>query len=152
MIDKIDHLILNVLQHDSSLSTHKIAKKTQIPQTTVLNRIMKLKASCVIKRYTVDVDYKLLDKKVKALIYVKVNVESEKKNLGKIGSIESTLSKQPNVLNIKRLMGAWDFVIEIVCKDVDELDEFLIKHIRSISYVADTQTVVVLNEWKGEAL
>ena len=147
MIDKIDHVILDVLKKDSSLSTHKISKKTQIPQTTVLNRIMKLKASGIIRRYTVELDYKLLGKSVKTLIYVKVNVETEKKSRGKIGGIESVLSKHPYVINIKRLMGKWDFVIELVCKDIAELDEFLVKHIRSLNYVKDTETVVVLNEW-----
>lgn len=147
MIDKIDQKMLDILQQDASLSTHKIAKKTLIPQTTVLNRIIKLKKAGVIKRYTVEIDFKKLDKKVKALIFVKVNKESEKKNAGNIGNIEMILYKHPFVLNIKRLMGKWDFVIEVVCKDIEELNEFLIKHVRSIDAVADTETVVVLNEW-----
>ena len=52
MLDKIDQKIINVLREDASLSTHRIAKKTLIPQTTVLNRIIKLKKAGIIKKYT----------------------------------------------------------------------------------------------------
>ena len=42
-MDNKDQLILELLAIDASLSTYKISKKTMIPQTTVLNRIKKLK-------------------------------------------------------------------------------------------------------------
>lgn len=149
MLDNVDKKILNLLKQDSSLSTHKISKKTLIPQTTVLNRIIKLKKAGIIKRFTIDLDYKKLDKGTKALIFVKVETKLEKKSLGKIGTIEKNLSQHEPVLNVKRLMGKWDFVIEIVCKDIDEINNFLIESVRSNNAIVDTETVVVLNEWDG---
>src|SRR3989344_1380264 len=147
-MDTKDQQIIELLQHDSSLSTYKIAKKTLIPQTTVLHRIRKLKEQGIIKRFTVDGDFHQLGKKVKALIFVKVNKEMEKGKYGKVGDIEAQILKHPLVLNVKRLMGKHDFVIETVTQDIEELNQFLITNVRSLNAVAETDTVVVLQEWK----
>ncbi len=147
MLDPKDELILNTLKNDASLSTYKISKKTSIPQTTVLNRIKKLKQEGIIKKYTVEIDYKKINKGVKALVYGKIDKNTEKKVFGKAGSIESVLSMSPYVLNVKRLMGEFDFAIEVVCKDIDELNDFLFKKVRYLDVVKETQTIVVLNEW-----
>ena len=144
MLDEKDKIILELLQQDASLSTYKITKKTGIPQTTVLNRINQLKEEGIIKRYTLDVDWKKLGMNHKALILVKVDKKAE----SKVGDIEEKVFKFPQVLNIKRLMGKNDFVIELVCKDIDELNEILVKKIRSLPEIADTETIIVLKEWE----
>ena len=148
MLDKKDQKILDMLRQDSSLSTYRISKKTLIPQTTVLNRIRKLKKSGVIKRYTIDIDYKKIDKKTKALIFVNVVKKSEKEIYGKVGDVERRLIKNPYVMRVKRLMGKNDFVIEVVCKDIEELNAFLITHVRSLDFISNTETVVILDEWE----
>lgn len=149
MLDKKDEVLLNVLREDSSLSTYKISKKTGIPQTTVLHRIQKLRENGVIRRYTIDVDDKKLGKGLKALIFVKVSKPIEKTKQGTVGSIESKMAKHPFVRTVKRLSGKFDFVIEVVAENVEELDKFLIERIRSLDEVADTETVLVLQEWRA---
>ena len=146
MMDKKDEMILDLLHTDASLSTYQISKKTAIPQTTVLNRIRKLKEEGIIKRYTVNTDYKKLGKKVKALIYAKVEKNSEhKKKIS--GEVEELLFRHDFVVNVKRLMGKYDFVLEVVSKDIDELNDFLVKKVRAYEFIAETETVVVLKEW-----
>ena len=147
MIDKKDQKVLELLTEDASLSTHQIAKRTLIPQTTVLHRIRKLKEQGIIKRFTIDVDFHQLGKNVKVLIFVNVNKQSEKEKYGKVGDIEAQILRHPFVINVKRLMGKHDFVIEAVTQDIEELNQFLITNVRSIDAVAETETVVVLQEW-----
>ena len=129
MLDETDQKIVELLKEDASLSTHKIAKKTLIPQTTVLHRIKKLRKEGIIKKYTIELDYKKLEKNVKALIFVKVDKRLTDKLYKGTGMIEGALIKQDFILNIKRLMGDYDFVIEAIFKDVDELDMLLQKKI-----------------------
>ena len=147
MLDEKDELILNILEGHADWSTYQISKKISIPQTTVLNRIKRLKVSGVIKKFTIELDYKKLNKNVKALIFVKVSNQTEKRMYGEIGSVEQKLMKNPQILTIKRLMGEFDFVVEVVVKDIDELNKFLIAKIRGLDYLTETQTVVVLEEW-----
>ncbi len=147
MLDEKDKIILELLQQDASLSTYKITQKTGIPQTTALNRVRKLKEEGIIRKYTLDIDWKKLGLNNKALIFVKVDKNAEQK-ASKVGEIEKKIFKYPLVLNVKRLMGKYDFVIELICKDIEELNDFLVKKIRSLPEIADTETVMVLEEWK----
>ena len=146
MLDKKDELILELLHKDASLSTYQISKKTAIPQTTVLNRIRRLKEEGIIKRYTVDIDFKKFGKNVKALIYAKVEKNFEQRK-SLIGNFEELLFKHDFGINVKRLMGKYDFVLEVVCKDIDELNDFLVQKVRAYEFIAETETVVVLKEW-----
>lgn len=143
MKDEKDTRILELLQQDANLSTYKISKKTAIPQTTVLNRIKKLKQEGIIKKYTIDINWKKLGMNNKALIFVKVDKNTEQKG-SKVGEIEEKISKLSSVLNVKRLMGKYDFMIELLCKDIDDLNYFLIKKVRMLPEIADTETVMVL--------
>jgi DNA-binding Lrp family transcriptional regulator len=147
MIDEKDEIVLDVLKKQADLSTYQIAKKTGIPQTTILNRIKKLKASGVIKKFTVDIDHRALDRKVKALVFAKVNKHIEKSLHGKVGSVEEKLFKSEEVVCIKRLLGKYDFVVEIAVKDMDALNVFLVEKIRNLDYLSETETIVVLEEW-----
>ena len=150
-MDEKDLKILDLLIQDASLSTYRISKKTGIPQTTVLNRMRNLKAEGVIKRTTLDLDFKKLGKAVKALIFAKVNNRDEQAH-GTLGRIEAKLSALPAVLNVKRLMGKWDLLVELVTQDVEELNTFLMTRVRSIKEVEETETIVVLGEWQERHL
>lgn len=143
-LDEKDTRILECLKADASLSTYRISKKISVPQTTVLNRIRKLKQLGIIKQYTVKIDYKKLGINAKALIFVRVNKNLEWNS--KI-SMEETIAKEPFAINVKRLTGKFDFVIEAICKDIDELDNFLLSRIRSHKFISETDTIIVLNEW-----
>ena len=104
MLDEKDKIILDILQEDASLSTYKIAKKTRIPQTTVLNRMRKLKKEGIIRKYTIDIDWKKQGMNNKALIFVKVDKNTEQKK-GKVGEIEEKISKYPSFMVEKS--GNW---------------------------------------------
>lgn len=147
MLDKKDHKLLEALQENAALSTYQLSRKTAIPQTTVLNRIRKLRETGVIKKYTVALNYPALGKLVRALIFVKVNKDKEKKKYGTIGSIEEKLSSHHNVLSVKRIMGKMDLLIEVIVEDVAGLNQFLISKVRSLDEVTDTETMLVLEEW-----
>ncbi|MBW3023085.1 Lrp/AsnC family transcriptional regulator, partial [Candidatus Woesearchaeota archaeon] len=72
-IDKKDLEILEVLKENSRLSTQEISKKTSIPITTVHNRLKHLKKEGVIKKFTVELDYKKVGKPISAFILVGVD-------------------------------------------------------------------------------
>ena len=61
-IDAKDKAILAILQRNSRLTTKEIAKKTQLPITTVHNRLKKLKEENIIEQFTIKLNYKALGK------------------------------------------------------------------------------------------
>ncbi|MBW2963913.1 Lrp/AsnC family transcriptional regulator, partial [Candidatus Woesearchaeota archaeon] len=72
MLDKKDLRILDELKADAKLTTGQIAKKLNIPVTTVHNRIKKLEKLGVVEGYTAKVDYKKLGKPITAYIMMTV--------------------------------------------------------------------------------
>ncbi|MBI2572991.1 Lrp/AsnC family transcriptional regulator [Candidatus Woesearchaeota archaeon] len=149
MIDETDLKIIEILKQDSSLSTHQITKKIQIPQTTVLNRIRKLQEANIIEKFTIKLNHKQLGKTQKAVIFVKVDTRTERSTEKRVGDIEEKIAKDERVLNIKRLMGRYDFVIELACTSIDDLNDFLINKVRSKECIAETETMMVLKEWNN---
>jgi len=134
--------ILEVLKENSRLSSGKISKKTGIPATTIFNRIKKMEKEGIIKKYTVDLDYKKIGIGIQAFVFVSQDYkafdrEKQEKMLDRI-------AKEPGIDNVFRISGRYDLLIIFRAKDIDELDEFLIKLQEENYGILKTETMVVL--------
>lgn len=145
-LDKKDLKIIDILKEDSKQTTNQISKRFNIPITTVHNRIKKLEKLGIIKSYTVNLDYKKLDKGILSYILVsviytlpsgrKVSQEQVAKEIKNIGAEEVSI-----------VTGGTDLIIKVRAKDIDELNDFVIKKLRNIDGVDKTQTLIVLNNF-----
>ena len=142
-LDDKDHIILNVLREHAKWSTQQISKKTRIPITTVHNRIRKLESSGIIKGYTTILDDKLTgDINSFVMIYVMYHLPD-----GKVINQEELAAKiraNKYVEEVNIITGATDLIAKVRTKTIDELNDFVIKYLRSISGIDRTQTLVVL--------
>lgn len=145
-IDKKDYTILDVLKQNARLSTQKIAKKVNIPITTVHNRIKKLENTGVVKNYTVNVDNKKLGKNTTAYILVTVDYKLLKEKKMTQYELAKKIRQNPNVELACMITGLTDILIKISVKDMDELGEFVTKYLRNVDGVERTQTAVILSE------
>ncbi|MGM5484314.1 MAG: Lrp/AsnC family transcriptional regulator [Nanobdellota archaeon] len=145
-LDDKDHKILEMLVKDSSLSTQKIAKKTLIPITTVHNRIKRLEKGKVIEGYTVIINKKKIGKNIFAFILIRVdsNYLKEKKITQK--DLAKKIKRISCVEDISIVTGDYDIIIRIGVKDVDELNELILKKLRNISGIESTKSMIVLDE------
>jgi Lrp/AsnC family transcriptional regulator for asnA, asnC and gidA len=145
-LDEKDQKILNVLIENSSLSTQKIAKKTNIPITTVHNRIRKLREIGVIKGYTVILDQKKLGKNIFA--YILVDVDNKVLKSGKMSQEE--LSKKIKNIDIVEeisvIGGVSDIILRVGVKDIEQLNDFIMNKLRAFDAVESTRTMIVLKD------
>lgn len=145
-MDEKDLQILAALREDSSLTTRQIARKTKIPITTVHNRIRKLKAEGVIKRFTIDINHKLLGKSFVAVILVSVDyklLREVKKDQHKLAQEIGSFSE---VEQVDIVTGGTDMVVRIRVKNVEEFDNFLLKKFQKIAGVDRTTSLIVIHE------
>ena len=143
-LDPKDLTILDMLKADAKLTTSQIAKRTGIPITTVHNRIKKLEELGIVKGYTVVLDYEKLGKGVAAYILisvvyrtptgVRVAQEDVAKEIKGIGAEEVSI-----------VAGGTDIIAKVRAKDVNELNDFVIRKLRNIDGVDKTQTMIVLS-------
>ncbi len=135
-IDDKDRAILDALKANSSLSMQMIAKKTGIPVATVHHRIKKLRAGGIIKRYTIDIDEAKLGRKMVVHILIKATPKSDHT------ALLEKLMKHEWVEDGSVITGAFDVIIKVRLADVEALDQFVLKFMRTFDEIAETQTMI----------
>ena len=145
MLDEKDLKILEILKQNSKLTTQQIAKQLNIPITTIHNRIKKLEKLGIIKGYTLVLDYKQLGKSILAYVLVTVNYNLPSGKKLSQENIAKNIKKFSNVEEIDLMTGATDILVKVRVKDIDELNEFIIKKLREIDGIDKTQTMIVLS-------
>lgn len=142
--DEKDLKVLELLKENSKLTTGQMSKKLRMPATTIHNRIRKLENENVIKNYTIVPDYKKLGKEILAYVLVTVSYmlpSGEKVSQEKVAREIKNLGAEEVCI----VTGGTDIVIKIRAKDVDELNNFIVKKLRSVEGVDKTQTMIALS-------
>ena len=137
-LDQKDKQILEALMQDASLSVAKLARKTDLPSTTVYNRVKKLKDSAIIQNYTIEIDKKSIYGPIIAYILIKThqNVDQRK--------ILQKLSNLPNVLDVSIITGRTDIISKIQLHSIEALDSFILDEIRQIEGIINSETMIAL--------
>ncbi|MFH0971984.1 MAG: Lrp/AsnC family transcriptional regulator [Candidatus Micrarchaeota archaeon] len=142
-LDERDFEILTELEGDASKTRKQIAKKLQLPLTTVHNRIGKMEKSGVIRGYSAIVDKKKIGKGVGAFVDVTVNYISPDFSQQ---DIARRIMGMPEVEEVAIVTGGKDLQIKVHVSSTDELNEFITRKLRSIKGIDKTSTSVILQE------
>jgi len=142
-MDEKDERIIEVLKENSKLSTQQISKRTSIPITTVHHRIKKLEKDGIIKNYTVVLDNKKIGKAISAYILIVVDYRYTKQSQSEMAK---KLKSKDAVEEVSIVTGSVDMIAKIRVKDIDELNNFVIEHLRMLNGIEKTETLVILSE------
>lgn len=134
--DDKDEAILAVLRENSHLSIQKIARKTGIPIATVHNRIKKLRSEGIIQRYTIVIDKAKLGRKMVAHILIKCLPKTDH-----IALLEKIM-KHGFVEDGSALAGEYDLLFKVRIKDIEELNELVLRHLRTYDEISQTETMI----------
>jgi Lrp/AsnC family transcriptional regulator for asnA, asnC and gidA len=141
-LDEVDIKILSVLQDNADLTYAEIAKIVGVSTSTVFMRIKRLKEQGYIKRIVAEVNPELLGYKLKALVFLSIDVK-------KFNQVVEALRSVPQIKEIYDVTGEWTLVCTLLVKDHAELSKVL-DAIGSIDGVESTSTLVVLRAMKEE--
>lgn len=140
-LDSKDLLILEHLEKDAGSTTKKLAAALGMPQTTVHNRIKKLKQLGIIKKLVAVLDYGKLNKPLTAYVLLDIAYETH-------DEISKRLGAMPFVTEISAVTGANDIIIKVRAKDAEELGDIILKNLKRIGGVGRTETMLVLETVK----
>ena len=146
-LDDKDLRILELLKENAKLTTHQISKKTAIPITTVHNRIKKLEQEGIIKRYTLVLDHAKLGRPMLGFVLVTVTYTLPS---GKKISQEDAAKKIRALAGVEAVYivtGGTDIIVKVRVKGVDELNDFVVRKLRTVDGVDKTQTMIVLSSF-----
>src|SRR5881394_2884311 len=133
-LDPIDYRILDLLQRDARTTQVEIAAEVGLSQPSVADRIRKLDASGAIRGYVARLDAKKLGNDIRA--FVGVRIAHPRHHDAFIRKIEQI----PEVLECHRVAGLDSYVLKVVARDTESLDELLSDTLRRIAGVTRTTT------------
>ena len=119
-VDIIDFQILAILQKDANLPVKDIAKKVGLSTTPCWSRIKKLQKFGIIKKKTAVLNPEMLGFNNRVFIFIKTN--QHKKEWA--DKFKKYLLEQKQVIGLYRISGTFDYLINVLAKDIDDFDNF----------------------------
>jgi DNA-binding Lrp family transcriptional regulator len=138
-MDEIDRRLLQLLQEDASRPLKALAADVELSQSSVRERIARLQARGIIRRYTIEVAP--APGSLTAVLLVKLERTPAP-------SVVRRVVGFPEVVRCSSLSGAIDLLIEVTGPDVPSINRVR-DLIASEPGVADVETSFVLNQDKA---
>jgi len=144
-LDKHDLLILQALQKNSNINTQELADQVNLSKTPCWRRVRKLEEMGYIKKYVALLDQKLLELSVMA--YVQVSMLNHDLNTLRI--FDEFVEQSPFILDCNSTAGNFDYVMKVIAKDTEQLENFLMRELLSVGVVQSTNTNLILRQKKS---
>jgi Lrp/AsnC family leucine-responsive transcriptional regulator len=143
-LDPTDIKLLNLLQQDASLELSQLSALVFKSTSSVHERIRKLKAQGVIKRYVAVLDPDKVGRPFLAVTQVSLSVHTR----AAYDVFSSRVVELPEVLQCLQLSGAFDFILQVAAADTLAYQDFLLNVLGKMENVINLQSSVVLKECK----
>ncbi len=143
-MDGLDEEIMRELLCDSKIKLKTLAKKMSVPLSTIHSRIKRMEKEKLIRKHTIDVDWRKLGYKVKAYVLVffdttkMVELDKPQKDVVK------QISNLDFVYEIDMVTGEADLLLKVRAKDTDHLGRLLTERVHTIAGISNTRTLVTI--------
>ncbi|MFC6196913.1 Lrp/AsnC family transcriptional regulator [Ponticaulis profundi] len=140
-LDLIDKKILELIQHDASLSVADIADRVGLSSSPCWRRIKRMEEQGVIQRRVTVLDRHALGLNFEVVASVKLQLPT-RENLEKF---ESAIDGWSEVVECMTVTGAVDYIIRVLTLDMQAYDDFLRDKLLSLGLVSDVQSRIIVN-------
>lgn len=136
-----DLLLLSQLRRNAREKLTTMSRRTQIPVSTIHEKIKGFNARFV-KKHTVLLDFPKLGYQCRAKVLV--NAPKEHKL-----ALKEHLEKHANVNSAYKINNGYTYMLDVIFPNLDQLDGFL-DELEAEFDVKDTQTYYIIDELKRE--
>ncbi|MDP4284499.1 MAG: Lrp/AsnC family transcriptional regulator [Bacteroidota bacterium] len=140
MPDKKDLAILKLLQQNARITVKEIAGKIHLSTTPVHERIKRMEESGIIKQYATLVNHSKVKKGLMVICYV--SLKQHGKNAGV--KFIKTMNDLNEVIECFSISGEFDFMLKVVCEDMNTYYDFHVNKLSEIENVGHVQSVFVM--------
>jgi len=138
-LTKKDMQIITALRNNARESLTRISRKTGIPVSTIFDKI---KDTPVITKNTCLLDFSQLGFNTRAKATIKVERETREE-------LRKYLAAHPNVNSLYKINSGYDFLIELVFRDIKEMEDFM-ENIRDRFKIIEDKVFYILEDIKRE--
>ncbi|MFW9795368.1 MAG: Lrp/AsnC family transcriptional regulator [Candidatus Thorarchaeota archaeon] len=136
-IDESDQKIIEMLTENARFSLREIAAIVKMSPSSVRNRMERLVDLGVVKRFTLDIDYRRLGFEIQVVILITSKPsEGDRLNLA--------LKDYEEITEVLRTSGPASFVCIARVKDITELTRFITGELEKLNGVKRIETMFIL--------
>jgi len=144
-LDAIDRRILAALVKDGRMSTIELADKVGLSATPCSRRIRQLEEAGVIKGYAAEVDPAALG----LSLCVVVSVRLARHGPDNHNQFMEAIKDRPEIVECLLVTGGVDYQLRVWVEDIEALRTFITTALQGIPAVAETSTMLVLDQITG---
>ena len=131
-LDRLDFEIMNHLRDDGRKSFAELAETLGVSPGTIRNRYARLQNEEVLQVYG-----RIHPEHVGFITYAHILIDVRPSN--RIDAILETIATYPEVCFLARMMGDFDVVVDVMCKDNDHLNSLTNERIHPLEGVFKTR-------------
>jgi Lrp/AsnC family transcriptional regulator len=143
-LDKIDRKLIRLLQEDAKQNIKELASKLNMTKTPIYERIRRLEANGIIKKYVALIN----SKEVASSITVFCSVSLDVQKIEELHQFNEAISKVEEVVECYLMGGAFDYQLKVIVKDLEAYHHFSSGILASLPNVSQIKSAFVLNEVK----
>ena len=144
-LDAVGARILDLIQHDASLSVAEVAERVGLSSSPCWRRIKRLEEEGVIQKRVTLLDREKLGLTFEVYCTVKLTLPT-KQNLD---TFERAVDGWPEVVQCATVTGSADYELRIVTRDMHAFDDFLRDKLLSVGLVSNIESRIVVRSVKN---
>lgn len=141
-LDSVDMKILGLIQADCRITTSKLAEVMSMSETPCWRRVKRLEAEGFVSAYQAVLNKEALGFQITAFLHVSVDSHTEEVTR----RLERKIASCPEVVGLYNVTGDYDFLIQLVCRNIQECTFFIENTLRDIDCVKQIKTSITLRE------
>ncbi|WOE33011.1 MULTISPECIES: Lrp/AsnC ligand binding domain-containing protein [unclassified Acinetobacter] len=143
-LDRIDQMILTILQHHGRISISELAAKVNLSTTPCSERVKRLERDGVIMGYYARINPKLVEKNLLVFLEIKLSAKS-----GDVfEQIAKNLAEIPEVLECHLISGEFDYLVKARLKEMSAYRRLLGDLLKKLPSSASSHSYIVMEEIK----
>ncbi len=144
-LSKEDCKILQALQKNGRMTTAELSAVTSLSASPCWRRVRRLEDAGVITGYSANID----PRKVGLGVLVYISIRIEKHTEADAMAFEQQVSELDEVVTCHSVAGGADFILQVVCSDLDAFADFSMNTLRQIPGIKSMVTNFALKEIKA---
>ncbi|WCL53271.1 Lrp/AsnC family transcriptional regulator [Gimibacter soli] len=143
-LDKRDYLILKELQDDSTITYRTMSERVALSPSACVSRVQLMEKSGVILGYHASIAIE----KVRPTLVMLAEISLASHNPDDIRAFDNLLKSMPEIVEVLRVNGPFDYVVRFCLSGVHEWQEFAHRLLEPKYKVEKMVTHVVMEETK----
>ena len=144
-LDAFDLKILDALQGDATLSSAELAERVGLSQSPCWRRLTRLKQAGYIRDQITRLDRRKLGFNTLVLANVKLSAHGR----ANLEEFSEQISRFPEVQECYAIVGAFDFFLKIITRDIDAYEKFVFGTLSKLAAVQEINSAIALSEIKA---